>query len=152
MSWYVLKWDAIPLHPSKTIHPWTKINMERNNGGFEDDFPLQMGDFLVPAVNFQGCTMEDKTWTLRRCISILPCVLEDSGALYLPYSVYFCTFPGAQGKPSPRHDGKSLEKMGWKVITGVSSVYLYQPLSRAKCLITLFDSPTEKVIQMIPGH
>ena len=56
--------------------------------------------------------MEDKTWTLRRCISFLPCVLEDSGALYLPYSVYFCTFPGAQGKPSPRHDGKSLEKMG----------------------------------------
>ena len=27
--------------------PW-KINMEHNNGGLENDFPLQLGDFLVP--------------------------------------------------------------------------------------------------------
>ena len=24
-------------------------------GGLEDDFPFQLGDFLVPAVNFPGC-------------------------------------------------------------------------------------------------
>ena len=28
--------------------------MEHNIGGLEDDLPLQMGDFKVPAVNFQG--------------------------------------------------------------------------------------------------
>ncbi len=27
---------------------YTKINMEHNNGGFEDDFPFQLGDFQVP--------------------------------------------------------------------------------------------------------
>ena len=27
--------------------PW-KINVEHNNGGLEDDFPFQTGDFQVP--------------------------------------------------------------------------------------------------------
>ena len=27
--------------------PW-KINLEHNNGGLEDDFPFQLGDFYVP--------------------------------------------------------------------------------------------------------
>ena len=35
--------------------PW-KINMKHNNRGLEDYFPLQIGDFEIPAVNFQGCT------------------------------------------------------------------------------------------------
>ena len=30
--------------------------MEPKNGGLEDDFPFQTGDFQVPAVNFPGCT------------------------------------------------------------------------------------------------
>ncbi len=38
----------------KSATPW-KINMEHNNGGLEDDFPFQTGDFQVPAVNFPGC-------------------------------------------------------------------------------------------------
>jgi len=33
------------------------INMEPKNGGLEDDFPFQLGDFYVPAVNFQGCIL-----------------------------------------------------------------------------------------------
>ena len=28
--------------------------MEPQNGGLEDDFPFQLSDFEVPAVNFQG--------------------------------------------------------------------------------------------------
>ncbi len=28
--------------------------MEPKNGGFEDDYPFQLGDFLVPEVHFQG--------------------------------------------------------------------------------------------------
>ena len=36
--------------------PW-KIDMEQNfTEVFPDDFPLQMGDFEVQQVNFQGCT------------------------------------------------------------------------------------------------
>ena len=31
--------------------------MEPKNKGLEDDFPSQLGDFLVPAVNFQGCRL-----------------------------------------------------------------------------------------------
>ena len=29
--------------------------MEPKNGGLEDDFPFQTGDFQVPAVHFPGC-------------------------------------------------------------------------------------------------
>ena len=36
------------------LHLGIKKHMERNNGGLEDDFHLQMGNFEVPAVNFQG--------------------------------------------------------------------------------------------------
>ena len=39
-SWLVL-WRA---PGTKWISPW-KINMEHNNGGLEDDFPFQIGDF-----------------------------------------------------------------------------------------------------------
>ena len=31
--------------------------MEPKNGGSEDDFPFQLGDFQVPAVNFPRCTL-----------------------------------------------------------------------------------------------
>ena len=37
-----------------TVTP-CKIDMEPKNRGLEDDFPFQLGDFWVPAVNFQGC-------------------------------------------------------------------------------------------------
>ena len=30
------------------IYTPPKINMEHNNGGLEDDFPFQIGDFKVP--------------------------------------------------------------------------------------------------------
>ena len=37
-----------------------KINMEpKNNGGLEDEFPFQSGDFYVPAVKFQGWIQSD---------------------------------------------------------------------------------------------
>ena len=32
-----------------------KINMEPKNGGLEDDFPFQAGDFRFH-INFPGCT------------------------------------------------------------------------------------------------
>ena len=35
------RYDAVPAF-NEEIHP--KINMEHNNGGLEDDFPLLMGD------------------------------------------------------------------------------------------------------------
>jgi len=38
----------------RKITPW-KINMEPENDDLEDDFPLQLGDFLVPAVHLPGC-------------------------------------------------------------------------------------------------
>ena len=37
------------------VHPW-KLTWNLQNGGLEDDFPFQTGDFQVPAVNFAGCT------------------------------------------------------------------------------------------------
>ena len=36
--------------------------MEHNSGGLEDDVPLQMGDFQVPAVDFPGCN--DDWWDI----------------------------------------------------------------------------------------
>ena len=32
-----------------------KIHMEPKNGALKDDFPFQLADCYVPAVNFQGC-------------------------------------------------------------------------------------------------
>ena len=37
-----------------------KINMEPKNGGLEDDFPFQTGDFQVPAINFPGSRFSPK--------------------------------------------------------------------------------------------
>ena len=37
----------VPQGQQSQIAPW-KINMEPKNGGLEDDFPFQSGDFLVP--------------------------------------------------------------------------------------------------------
>ena len=34
--------------------PPPKTNMEPQNGGFEDDFPFQRGDFQVPADSLRG--------------------------------------------------------------------------------------------------
>ena len=34
--------------PLYRIHPDWKTNMEPKNGGLEDDFPFQTGDFQVP--------------------------------------------------------------------------------------------------------
>ena len=34
-----------------------KINMEPKKGGLENYFTVQLGDFLVPAVHFQGCNI-----------------------------------------------------------------------------------------------
>ena len=42
-------WD-VSLHPGRLI--WN-----RNNGGLEDDFPFQLGDFRFH-INFQWCTLQ----------------------------------------------------------------------------------------------
>ena len=46
---YVFCWFLWQSTPPK-IHI---LNLQ--DGGLEDDFPCQWGDFQVPAVNFQGC-------------------------------------------------------------------------------------------------
>ena len=45
-----------------------KINMEHNNGGLEDDFPFQLGDFQVNHVNLPGCMQKGLTFWLRYAI------------------------------------------------------------------------------------
>ena len=42
-----------PLVFGKNGHTPPKINMEPENGGLEDDFPFQTGDFHVPCL-FSG--------------------------------------------------------------------------------------------------
>ena len=37
---------------------WKINSMESRKGGLEDDFPFQLGDFEVPAVDFPGCTCQ----------------------------------------------------------------------------------------------
>ena len=39
--------------------------MEHNNEGVEDDFPLQRGDFQVPAVNFSGVYIGGLSYDLK---------------------------------------------------------------------------------------
>ena len=43
------------------IHRGKLTFWTQSHGGLEDDFPLQMGDFKFPAVNFQGCTLHKTT-------------------------------------------------------------------------------------------
>ena len=47
-----------PRTQGQAVTLW-KINMEPENDGLEDDFPFQMGDLEVPAVNLPGCSFRE---------------------------------------------------------------------------------------------
>ena len=48
------------------------MNMEYNNGGFEDDFPFWTGWFLGSMLIFQGVYLQNWTWSSREATALFP--------------------------------------------------------------------------------